>query len=116
MPPMRDKGIPLSFVTLPDSVTRAAISGYTDELAGESRKAEAVYRQHVDCPRGCGATMVRTPKPANAVYSNEDWCIPTDLVKCTTCGYCKDPFTGLTVEVGDKDKTYGVPLINPMNG
>lgn len=91
------------FIELDPEVARKAIEGHEDVLAGEQRAAEALYRQHRDCPRGCGPTMEKSAGPASWAFGDDNWHIPRCLVKCRHCGCTKDPFGGIMVSLGDPD-------------
>lgn len=97
---------------LDPKIARFAIEGYGDELVGQQRKAESLYRQHLDCPRGCGKTMEKTAAPAAFAFGDPDWLIPRCLLRCHRCGCCYDPFGGLIVNLGDPGTANaGVPII-----
>lgn len=98
----QDKGIPSGFKPLDPEFARKAIEGYEDELWPESVKLEALYRQHRECPRGCGPTMQKHMDMAFA-FSHPDYLIPRALMKCTHCGCLLNPFDGMIVELGDPD-------------
>lgn len=111
---MSDTGIPLHFVLLDQSVAEEALRGHEDILAGESKKAEALYRQHLDCRNGCGRTMEKSYGGGKFAFNDPGWLIPRCLLKCYACDFTINPFNGMTVAVGDTDKAkYGnIPLIN----
>lgn len=109
------KGIPLNFQLLDPEVARKAVEGQPDLLAGEHTKAEAIYRQHKNCPNGCGPTMEKSFGGTAWAFSDPDWLIPRCLMKCHACGHTMNPFDGMTVEQGNKDvaKIGHIPIINP---
>lgn len=109
------KGIPLSFQLLDPEVARKAVEGVPDVLAGEHTKAEALYRQHTNCPNGCGPTMEKSFGGAAFAFSDPGWLIPRCLMKCHACGCTINPFDGMLVEQGNKDvaKIGHIPIINP---
>lgn len=115
---MTSRGIPLHFVELDPEVAQKAIEGHTDVLTGESLKAEALYRQHTACPNGCGPTMEKAGAHPNFAFGDSNWLIPRCIMKCYACGCTKNPFDGMIIEVGDKNKArYGdVPIIDPTKG
>jgi hypothetical protein len=96
-------------------LARRAVEGIPDLLSGEYTKAEALYRQHKDCRNGCGPTMEKSFGGTAFAFADEGWHIPRCLMKCYACGLTINPFDGMLVAVGDKNKArYGdVPLINP---
>lgn len=112
---MSARGIPLHFQTLDPDVARKAIEGVPDVLSGESIKAEALYRQHKNCPNGCGPTMEKSFGGTAFAFSDPDWSIPRCLMKCYKCACTINPFDGMLVERGDPNVArYGdVPIINP---
>jgi hypothetical protein len=108
------KGIPAGLVELDPEIAKKAIEGHTDVLAAEDKAAEALYRQHRDCPRGCGPTMRKSAAPAAWAFQDSNWHIPRCLMECQHCGCTKDPFGGLIVELGDPDTANaGAPVIKP---
>lgn len=107
-------GIPTGLVELDPEVARKSIEGHLDVLEGEARAAEAIYRQHRDCPRGCGPTMQKSAAPAAWAFGDGNWHIPRCLMKCQHCGCTKDPFGGFIVELGDPDSANaGAPILKP---
>jgi len=115
---MAQQGIPLGFQTLDPKIARRAVDGIPDVLTGESIKAEAIYRQHKHCPNGCGPTMEKSFGGTTFAFSDENWLIPRCLMKCYACDCTINPFDGMIVSVGDKNKAkYGnVPIIDPTRG
>lgn len=112
---MASPGIPANFVLLKASDVRNALEGHEDLLTGESKKAEAVYRQHTDCRNGCGRTMEKSFGGVKFAFNDPDWLIPRFLMRCYACGFTLNPFDGMVVAAGDTNKAkYGdVPLIEP---
>ena len=110
---MTNQGIPASFVQLAPEAVKAALEGQEDLLQGEALKAEALYRQHLDCQNGCGRTMEKSSGGTKFAFNDPDWRVPRCLMKCYACGFTLNPFNGLVVAAGDKNKSkYGdVPLI-----
>lgn len=108
-------GIPLHFQLLDPETARKAVEGVPDVLSGQSKMAEAIYRQHLDCPNGCGPTMEKHFGGVSFAFSDGDWLIPRCLMKCHACGHTKNPFDGMTVERGNKDvaKFGHIPILNP---
>lgn len=114
---MAREGIPLSFRTLDPAEARRAVEGIPCVLDDEHRKAEALYRQHTHCPNGCGPTMEKASAGVAFAFADKDWRIPRCVMKCYTCGCSINPFDGMVVELGNRDKArYGdVPIINPKS-
>jgi hypothetical protein len=111
---MLNNGIPAGFVELDPDDARKALEGHDDILAGEHKKAEALYRQHSDCPRGCGQTMHKTAAPLTFAFGNANWNIPRCLLKCSHCGCTFNPFDGMIVELGKPDvANAGGVLLDP---
>lgn len=110
---MNGPGIPASFIQLAPAEVRQVLEGQEDILAGESKKAEAIYRQHTDCQNGCGRTMEKSSGGPKFAFSDPDWRIPRCLMKCYACGFTLNPFNGMVVAAGDTNKAkYGdTPLI-----
>lgn len=108
-------GIPLNFQLLDPEVARKAVEGHADVLSGEHKKAEALYRQHKNCPNGCGPTMEKSFGGTAFAFSDPNWLIPRCLMKCHACGHEMNPFDGMTVESGNKDvaEIGHIPIINP---
>lgn len=108
-------GIPLHFQLLDPEIARKAVEGVPDVLSGQYKMAEAIYRQHQDCPNGCGPTMEKSFGGTVFAFASSEWLIPRCLMKCHACGCSINPFDGLLVERGNKDVAkYGhVPIINP---
>lgn len=100
---MTEKGIPLGFVELDPKTVTKLLAGFDDELSGELIKAEALYRQHADCPRGCGRTMQKHGASASFAFGDSNWLIPRCLMKCCHCGCVLNPFDGMLVSLGDPD-------------
>lgn len=115
---MHQTGIPLNFIELDPDDVRKALEGQEDVLTGEHTKAEALYRQHTLCPNGCGPTMEKTAAHPNFAFADSGWLIPRCLMKCYVCDCTLNPFDGMLVERGDRNKArYGtVPLIDPSKG
>lgn len=102
MPDEKREGIPLGFVQLDPKVALKAIEGHEDVLAGEAKTLEALYRQHSDCPRGCGPTMTKETLVKFA-FADPEYVNPRMLMKCSHCGCLLNPFDGMIVELGDPD-------------
>lgn len=115
---MAQPGIPLHFVQLAPEVVQKALEGHEDVLAGESLKAEAIYRQHTKCQNGCGQTMEKTFSTVAFAFSDPNWHIPRCVMQCYACGFTMNPFDGMVVAQGDANKArYGnTPLINLNDG
>ena len=90
-------------VELDPAIALSAIEKFPDELAGNQRSAEALYRQHKQCPRGCGPTMEKSAAPASFAFGDPDWLIPRCLLTCAVCRCTYDPFNGLVVTLGNPD-------------
>lgn len=110
---MTENGIPLTFQLLDPEVARKAIEGIPDALTGENVKAEALYRAHRMCKNGCGPTMEKHPGGPAFAFADPDWLIPRCLLKCHACGFVLNPFDGMVVELGDRNKAVhgDVPII-----
>lgn len=115
---MEQRGIPLHFVQLPPEKVQEALDGHEDILAGEQLKAEALYRQHLNCHNGCGQTMEKCFSTVAFAFSDKNWHIPRCVMKCYACEFTLNPFDGMVVNIGNKDKAkYGnVPIINQNGG
>lgn len=111
------KGIPLHFQLLDPKAARAAVEGYEDVLAGEHKKAEALYRQHLLCPNGCGQTMEKSHGGVAFAFNDPNWLIPRCLMKCHACSCTINPFDGMIIEQGDKNvPKYGhIHIIKPSD-
>ena len=96
------KGIPAHFIELDPMIARKAVEGYDNAFKGESENLEALYRQHKTCPRGCGHTMTKEFGGIEWTFGG-DTLLPRFLMKCQRCGYCMNPFDGMTVETGTND-------------
>lgn len=101
---MAENGIPLSFQTLDPEVAQRAIEGIPDVLGGEHAKAEALYRAHSMCKNGCGPTMEKCHGGVAFAFADPSWLIPRCLMKCHVCGFTMNPFDGMIVEMGDRNK------------
>lgn len=111
---MPGNGIPAGFVELDPDVARKAVEGHEEILTGEYRKAEALYRQHENCPRGCGQTMQKTAANVSFAFSDPNWRIPRCILKCSHCSCTFNPFDGMIVELGKPDAANaGGVLIDP---
>lgn len=110
---MADGGIPLTFQLLDPEVARKATEGIPDVLGGENTKAEALYRAHIVCKNGCGPTMEKSPGGPTFAFSDPAWLVPRCLLKCHVCGFTMNPFDGMVVALGDRDKAVhgDVPII-----
>jgi hypothetical protein len=95
-------GIPLEFIQMDPELCRKLTEGHEDILTGEAEKAEAIYRQHKNCPRGCGPTMDKDVDVKFA-FADSGWLIPRCLMKCSHCGCTINPFDGMVVNLGDPD-------------
>ncbi len=115
---MSRPGIPVTFQTMNPEDARKALEGFSDELASEHKRAEAIYRQHQLCPNGCGPTMEKHGAGPSFAFSDPNWSIPRCLMKCHVCGCVRNPFDGMIVELGDTKKArYGdVRFIDPSKG
>lgn len=115
---MAERGIPIGFQTLDPELARKAIEGIPDVLTGEKEKAEALYRQHKFCKNGCGPTMEQHFGGVKFAFADSNWMIPRNLLRCHACGFTMNPFDGMIVEVGDRNKAVhgDVPIINPNGG
>lgn len=100
---MASNGIPLHYTELDPEIAKRATEGYDDELTGEQKKLEALYRQHSECPRGCSGTMQKHAAHPNFAFGSKDWLVPRCLLKCSHCGCVLNPFDGMIVELGDPD-------------
>lgn len=95
------RGIPSGFVELDPEAVQKVLDGHEDLLSGEQVKIEALYRQHMDCPKGCGRTMQKSAASVQFAFGNDNWMVPRCLMKCAMCGLVLNPFDGMVVEVGD---------------
>ncbi len=111
-------GIPITFQLLDPNVARKAVEGHEDVLAGQHKKAEAIYRQHLHCRNGCGRTMEKSHGGVTFAFADPDWLIPRCLMKCHACGCSINPFDGMLVEQGNKDVAkYGhIPILKSTDG
>lgn len=98
------KGIPTHFIQLDPEVAQKAIEGYDCSLSAEQVQAEALYRQHVRCPRGCGNTMQKHAGSVAFAFSDPNWNIPRCLMRCHHCGCTVNPFDGMIVDLGKPDE------------
>ena len=99
----------LRVILTPEQV-RAAIKGHTDELSGENRCYEALYRLHGTCTR-CGGKMMKEFLTKGHVFGG-DTLVPRAALRCTDCGHLFDPHTGLEVERGNPAKVSSdIPII-----
>ncbi len=82
-------------------------------LAGEHKKAEALYRQHTHCPNGCGPTMEKSHGGVAFAFADPGWLIPRCLMKCHACACVINPFDGMLVERGNADvaKIGHIPIL-----
>jgi|SRR5690606_554576 len=101
---MSRKGIPSNFIEMDPEDALKAVNGYDDVLAGETKKIEALYRQHTNCPRGCGPTMQKYPAPLGFIFNDPNWLVPRCLLRCSHCGCVYNPFDGMIVELGKPDE------------
>jgi hypothetical protein len=94
-------------------LAQLAVEGIPDLLAGDQRKADALYRQHKFCKNGCGPTMEQHYGGTQFAFADPDWLVPRNLMKCHICGFTMNPFDGMVVELGNRNKAiYGdVPII-----
>lgn len=111
-------GIPLTFQLLDSSDASKAVEGYEDVFSGQHKKAEALYRQHLLCPNGCGKTMEKSHGGVVFAFADPDWHIPRCLMKCHACGCSINPFDGMLVEPGNKDvaKFGHIPILKKTDG
>lgn len=110
---MEQRGIPLHFVQLAPEIVLKALEGHDDVLASESKKAEAIYRQHIECRNGCGNTLEKNFASIHFAFNDPNWHIPRCIMRCYACGFTMNPFDGMVIATGDSDKAkYGdVPLL-----
>lgn len=115
---MAEIGIPGHFQLLDPAVASAAVKGIPDLLAGESRRNEAVYRQHRYCKNGCGPTMETAYGGTQFAFSDPDTLVPRMLMKCHACGFSMNPFDGMIVEMGSQDVSVhgNVPILGKAGG
>lgn len=88
----------MNCVTLTPEQIRKAIEGYDDELSGENRKLEALYRLHKTCTR-CGGERHKEFLP-NHMFT-EGCLVPRAVLRCGSCGHLFDPHSGLELERGN---------------
>ena len=114
---MPARGVPLQFILLDEEVALKAIEGIPDILSDENAKAEVLYQQHVHCPNGCGPTMEKASGGTAFAFADNNWLIPRCIMKCHICGCSRNPFDGMIIEAGDRNKArYGdIPIIRPEN-
>lgn len=112
---MSNKGIPLHFQPLDQEVARKLVENVPCIFDKEQEQAEALYRQHRRCPNGCGETMEKAYGGTEFAFASKNWNIPRCVMACYACGCSINPFDGMVISVGDKNKAvYGnVPIINP---
>jgi len=84
----------------PEDVLRA-LEGHTDILSEESARYEKLYRSK-KCHRGCG-DLTKEFHPSH-VFSDGNAAIGRALMRCSVCKYLMDPFTDITLEIGDPSK------------
>lgn len=97
----------MAFIEMDPELILRAVEGYKNELAPESEKLEAFYRQFT-CKR-CGSNMLAKETDTRHAFSDKDTLVPRSLLRCQTCQFLFDPHSGLVVEIGEDF----VPILDP---
>jgi rubredoxin len=115
---MSSSGIPIGFQELDPDLAWKAIEGIPDALAGERRAMDAIYNQHKMCKNGCGPTMEQHFGGTEFAFADPNWLIPRALMKCHACGFTMNPFDGMIVALGDRNKAVhgDIPIIGKPGG
>jgi hypothetical protein len=89
----------MTCVTLTPEQVRKAIEGYEDDLSGENRKYEALYRQYETCHR-CGGKRHKEFLSKEHIFG-QGTLVPRAVLRCGSCGNLFDPHSNLEVERGN---------------
>lgn len=98
----------MSFKPMDETTILKILEGHEDILTPRVKADQQVYESQ-SCPT-CASAMVTEPNIKATLAGNTR---PKHLCRCPVCGHLVDPFSGITLEVGNKGLLEpAVPLIH----
>jgi hypothetical protein len=97
------------FKPMDEAAILKVLEGHEDVLTPMIRADQQVYESQ-SCPT-CGSAMVVEPDIKRLL--DNDTFIPKHFCRCPVCKHLLDPFSGITIEIGNKGLVEpAVPLIH----
>jgi hypothetical protein len=91
----------MGFVEMDQELLLRLLEGTEDELSGEVKALDAMYRQFI-CPQ-CGGRCQKEFDRRHA-FSDPATLVPRALLRCVDCSCLFDPHSGLRLETGNIGK------------